>query len=602
MVFPSWQRLWLTFQRYPHWVLLSSLTLGGISALGAWLWLPPSADTLFYAVGQLAWGEAKSSKTEILKRRLLTPAILEAGAHQLQLSPEESQKIAHQWLTLTLPPQKNLTPSAFKSQLVTLQLGHPQSSERAQEILHGLMEMMVENQQSLQTARRPQQVLALSQRLAQAQKDLRLAENRLHEFLARPGNDALSFDQASLNREILQSQNQQQRLRTQLQRSLEKSMTPALKAQQRQWQARLQGAIHREQDLRARLGRLPERELARLRLSQGVEFQRLVYQNLLTALAQSQLGEAKALVQIVLPATPKPLPTTPFSLPRWTMVSLAGLAGAMGAMGVSLIILGWFTTRRLTPEKLRQALTKENIPLVTCLPLLPHAPKTKGMALLTADLEPVYFAFYNHLLQQLNSRSTLSAQVVLVTSVGEREGKTTTAYNLAIASARANRRTLLIEADLKKTSPAQCLNVELPQPHSRRVLNFCADPQDAIYLVPEITNLFILPSVGPVRPTESLLVIQKIQSLLAMTRCRFDLVVIDAPSLTQGKYSRDLELCSDSLLLVTRAGYTSIPLLIEVFDKTKRPDLTLWGAVINGVDDLLALALNNLREELSSPL
>jgi Mrp family chromosome partitioning ATPase len=273
----------------------------------------------------------------------------------------------------------------------------------------------------------------------------------------------------------------------------------------------------------------------------------------------------------------------------------------MGAMGVSLIVLGWLTTRRLTPEKLRQALANENISLVTCLPLLPQA---KGMALLTADLEPVYFAFYNHLLQQLGSRSTPSpsTQVVLVTSVGEREGKTTTAYNLAIAAARANRRTLLIEADLKKTSPAPCLNVELPQPHSQRVLNFCANPQDAIYLVPEITNLFILPSVGPVPPTESLLVIQKIQSLLAMTRCRFDLVVIDAPSLTQGRYSRDLELYSDSLLLVTRAGYTSIPLLTEVFDKTKRPDLTLWGAVINGVDDLLALALNNLREELSNPL
>jgi Mrp family chromosome partitioning ATPase len=444
--------------------------------------------------------------------------------------------------------------------------------------------------------------LALSQRLAQAQKDLRLAENRLHEFLAQPGNDALNFDQASLNKEILQSQNQQQRLRTQLQRSFEQSITPARKAQQKQWQARLQGAIRREQDLRSRLGRLPERELARLRLSQGVEFQRLVYQNLLTALAQSQLVEAKSLVQIVLPATPKPLPTTPFVLPRWLVISLAGLAGAMGAMGVSLIILGWLTTRRLTPEKLRQALANANIPLVTCLPLLPHTATVRGIALLNADLEPVYFAFYNHLLQQLSSRSVPSAQVVLVTSVGEREGKTTTAYNLAIASARANRRTLLIEADLKKPSPAQCLNVELPQPHPRRVLNFCADPQDAIYLVPEITNLFILPSVGPVRPAESLLVTQKIQSLLAMMRCRFDLVIIDAPSLTQAKYSRDLELCSDSLLLVTRAGYTSIPLLKEVFNKTKQSDLTLWGAVINGVDDLLALALNNLREELSSTL
>ncbi|MFN5515476.1 MAG: AAA family ATPase, partial [Cyanobacteriota bacterium] len=516
-------------------------------------------------------------------------------ARALNLSAQEQDSLEDGSLTLTLPPQSAPLGGRSANQLVTLQLANPQSPQRAQQILEGLMTNVVEQNQRLQASRRPQQVVALSQRLEQVQKDLQTAERRLQDFLAQPGNDSLSADQNRLSQQINQSQANQQRLWSQIQALGRQRFSPGLASRQRSLQAQLRAEARREQSLRQRQGALPERELTRLRLTQGVDFQRLVYQNLLTALAQSQSLEVQDLLSIVLPAAPKPSPPASRTIPRSFLISLGGLGGSLLGALTALIVLTLLADRGLTPAALRQLLEREGVPLLAYLPALPRRASSRGLALLSDQPDPVYVAFYEHLRRRLGGHSPRIPRVVLVTSVGVKEGKTTTAYNLAIASAQANQRTLLVEADSRRPSQSGALGLWPPKGASLGLSE--TNLEESILLAPEVANLSILPSLGSSPHGERILLSPGMQRFLVAVRGHFDLVIIDAPPLNQGRAVFYLEPWSDGLILITRPGQTSAPLLTQTLARLKRRETPLLGAVINGVDDLFGLALNNLREE-----
>jgi Mrp family chromosome partitioning ATPase len=72
-----------------------------------------------------------------------------------------------------------------------------------------------------------------------------------------------------------------------------------------------------------------------------------------------------------------------------------------------------------------------------------------------------YLEFYEKIRSNLQRVGNKSPKVILITSVGTGEGKTLSAYNLAIASARSGKRTLLIEADLRSPSEVESLGLVL---------------------------------------------------------------------------------------------------------------------------------------------
>jgi capsular exopolysaccharide synthesis family protein len=175
--------------------------------------------------------------------------------------------------------------------------------------------------------------------------------------------------------------------------------------------------------------------------------------------------------------------------------------------------------------------------------------------------------------------------VVLITSTVSGEGKTVSAYNLAIASARAGKRTLLIEANLRSPSAASVLNVA-PDPASQEEpLQYYGHLNDCIRLVPEIENLYILPSPGPQRQAAAILESSEMRRMLEDVRGRFDLVILDTPALSRYNDALLLEGQTDGMVLVTRPGYTEEGLLTEAVEQfLESDDVQFLGAVINGAD------------------
>ena len=197
-------------------------------------------------------------------------------------------------------------------------------------------------------------------------------------------------------------------------------------------------------------------------------------------------------------------------------------------------------------------------------------------------------SFYERLRSNLRRLGSDVSKVVMITSVSNEEGKSATAYNLAIASAQAGRRTLLIEADLRAPSKAQWLDI-VPDPQSNlEPLRFYQNRSDAVVLVPKVPYLSILTSPGPQRQAAAIIESSELRLVLKDARGRYDMVIIDTPSLSRCNDALLLEPLTDGLLLVTRPGSTRSSLLNEAIDQLSDAEVPVLGAVINGVENLVA--------------
>jgi capsular exopolysaccharide synthesis family protein len=187
--------------------------------------------------------------------------------------------------------------------------------------------------------------------------------------------------------------------------------------------------------------------------------------------------------------------------------------------------------------------------------------------------------------------------VVAITSVGAEEGKTTTAYNLAIASARAGKRTLLIEADVRSASKSESLKIMLDPQSMLEPLRHYDPIHNNIRLVPSVENLYIIPTPGPQKQAVSIIESSELRSLIATARSRFDFILIDTPSLSRCNDTLMLESLTDGLVLVGRPGFTQMAMVAEqaAMIEEAEDSLTVLGAVVNGAE--LVIELPPLADE-----
>ncbi len=145
--------------------------------------------------------------------------------------------------------------------------------------------------------------------------------------------------------------------------------------------------------------------------------------------------------------------------------------------------------------------------------------------------------------------------VVLVTSAGRGEGKTTTAANLAVSLAQSGHRTLLVDANLRDPRIHRIFHVENERGLSSLVS--AGEAVDRCVCDSGVPHLSVLPSgPTPVNPSE---VFQEEELGTAFDSLRkgFDRIVIDAPSIGSGPDVVALGRLADSTLMVVGAYQTS---------------------------------------------
>lgn len=262
---------------------------------------------------------------------------------------------------------------------------------------------------------------------------------------------------------------------------------------------------------------------------------------------------------------------------------ILGMGAVIGVLvgGGLIVLLGILEGKFQTWEEIGESLQEKQMQLLGVLPLL-KVSEADNQTLPVISLNSPYIEFYERCWINLRSFGG-RLKVVLLTSTVNFEGKTISAYNLGVVSARAGKKTLIVETDLRSPSKSQSLGVTPPE-NIVEPLRYYGNSNSCILPVPKIENLYILPSPGPMQQTTEILESNEIQLLLELARSNFDLVILDTPALGFSNDALLLEPYSDGIVLVTRPQYTQKKLLAEAIAQLTDLKLHLLGVIINGVD------------------
>ncbi len=172
-------------------------------------------------------------------------------------------------------------------------------------------------------------------------------------------------------------------------------------------------------------------------------------------------------------------------------------------------------------------------------------------------------------------------QTLLMTSATPREGKTTTAVHLAVVHSQQKRKTLLIDADLRRPSVYGHLGVTNDKGLAD-VVNGRMAWRDALQTPQGLPDLMVLPAGRASRRAADGLG-TTLKSLLADASKDFDLVICDAPPLLGFAESLQIAALVDGVVIVALAGRTQRPALGSVVGSLRRLNTNVMGVVLNEV-------------------
>ncbi|MDB5248376.1 MAG: polysaccharide biosynthesis tyrosine autokinase [Segetibacter sp.] len=172
--------------------------------------------------------------------------------------------------------------------------------------------------------------------------------------------------------------------------------------------------------------------------------------------------------------------------------------------------------------------------------------------------------------------------VILVTSSMAAEGKTFTSMNLGAVWAVANKKTVILELDLRKPKISKALGLLDKKGISNYIVGD-AVKEELPVLVTNTTNLYIVPA-GPIPPNPSeLLLDEKIEILFNYLKETFDFIIIDSAPLGLVSDAKVLSRYADCTVYVVRQRYTPKKQIDYINDLYVRKTFSNIGLLINDV-------------------
>jgi len=172
---------------------------------------------------------------------------------------------------------------------------------------------------------------------------------------------------------------------------------------------------------------------------------------------------------------------------------------------------------------------------------------------------------------------------IIVSSPQPGEGKSTSTANLAIAFAQLKKRTLLVDADLRK--PVQHNVFDVPrEPGLADYLLKNHEKIDPIIHSTKVDNLSILSAGGlPPNPSE-LLGSSRMSELVDHLEQKWDIILFDSPPIVAVTDSSMISSEIDALVMVVKAGQTDRSAVDRALDTISNVKAPLIGAILNGVN------------------
>jgi capsular exopolysaccharide synthesis family protein len=174
-----------------------------------------------------------------------------------------------------------------------------------------------------------------------------------------------------------------------------------------------------------------------------------------------------------------------------------------------------------------------------------------------------------------------SIHTLLVTTVAPVEGKSTTLANLAVAMAQGDKRTILVDADLRRPSLHTLFALDNEQGLTSLFIDAKGPIEPALKDV-NVPNLQVLTS-GPLPPNPAeVLGSQRMLEVIEALKQRADIVLFDAPPVIAVTDAMVLGTRVDGMVLVVNAGQTRREHAKRAKEQLEKLNIRIVGAVLNG--------------------
>lgn len=315
-------------------------------------------------------------------------------------------------------------------------------------------------------------------------------------------------------------------------------------------------------------------------LRREVDANKELYNSLLQRLKEVGVSATKTVTNIQVLDRAE-LPKVPFKPNKVFNILLSIVFGLMGGIGLAFLIEYFDNTVNSSNEIEKRM----HLPALGIIPYQKGLnSKKRPMIAYSTNTSPIAEAFRSVSTFILLSSSSRRPKTILITSPGEKEGKSTVSINTAMALSESLGNGVIVDADLRK--PKLHNTFEVDNTHGLSTfLSGNIDFGNGLIKPTSIKGLGIL-TAGPTPPNPSeLIVSSRMNDLLDALYSVYNFVVIDSVPVMGMPESVFLSSITDGTVLVIKAGETPKKALNETRKIFRNVNAKLIGVVLNGVKE-----------------
>jgi capsular exopolysaccharide synthesis family protein len=287
---------------------------------------------------------------------------------------------------------------------------------------------------------------------------------------------------------------------------------------------------------------------------------------------QSRNGVANILSVADLPGSPaSPKPTR--------NALMGGILGLLAGLGLAFLV-DYFDDAMRGGEDLERV--SRGAPMLAAIPRLAET-DTQSIVSLTKPDSRVVEAFRALRTSVLFLGVDREMTVIQVTSPLQGDGKSTTITNLAVLLAKAGKRVIVMDMDLRRPRMQNLFGIDTEVGFTS-VLTGESSLRDALVPVPDAGTLWVLPS-GPKPPNPSeLLGSAQVAKVVERLRPQVDILLLDSAPVLPVTDSRLVASLADGVILVvdSEASRRAVKTAADILNQGGRSRLI--GTVVNRVD------------------
>jgi capsular exopolysaccharide synthesis family protein len=272
---------------------------------------------------------------------------------------------------------------------------------------------------------------------------------------------------------------------------------------------------------------------------------------------------------------------------------LGGLLGLVVGIGFAFLADA-LNTRVRSVKEIQEQL---DLPLLGRLPEPPRKLRSNDQLIMLADPESDRAEAFRILATNIDFVNLdRAAKSIMISSAGRAEGKSTTAANLAVTFARAGRRVIVVDQDLRLPSLDRFFGIQ-DRPGLTHVMLGRLPLEDALVPIPVIDSDSRAPSgngtiggvlqalpAGALPPNPSEFARSPVLAeILRRLEELADIVIVDAPPLLGLSDSVALTASVDALIVVTKLSTARRPVLAELHRVLETTPVVKLGVAVTGV-------------------